>query len=144
MKDDEKFCVKNCLHKFRDTEKFLVDKIHRTMETLIRSDLSLMTAYKDEEEKKGGAGSHWVHIKSIKKHESNILPLYWFYREFHLSKNLIISHNLSKLTILLFALFNLSFKKKYKYSIIDFNLFLNWNGQIISFYVFEEDKMFGR
>jgi hypothetical protein len=30
----------------------MIEKIHRAMETLIRSDISLMSAYKDESEKK--------------------------------------------------------------------------------------------
>ncbi len=30
----------------------MVEKIHRTMETLIRSDMNLMASYRDEEDKK--------------------------------------------------------------------------------------------
>jgi hypothetical protein len=52
LQDNEKFCIKNCLHKFKDAEKFMIEKIHRTMETLIRSDTSLMASYKDEAERK--------------------------------------------------------------------------------------------
>jgi hypothetical protein len=40
------------LFKLRDAEKFMIGKIHRTMETLIRNDMSLMSAYKDESERK--------------------------------------------------------------------------------------------
>jgi hypothetical protein len=33
----------------------MIEKIHRTMETLIRSDTTLMAAYRDEAEKKEAA-----------------------------------------------------------------------------------------
>lgn len=36
----------------------MIEKIHRTMETLIRSDQSLMASYKDDEEKK--IAKQWV------------------------------------------------------------------------------------
>lgn len=64
MKDDEKFCIKNCLFKYRDAEKFMVEKIHRTMETLIRSDMNLMASYRDEEDKKNK--TQWFTMETFK------------------------------------------------------------------------------
>lgn len=35
--------------KYKDAEKFMADKVHRYMQTLIRSDMSLMANYREEE-----------------------------------------------------------------------------------------------
>ena len=51
LSTEEKQCFKDCLVKFNQMERFMVEKVHKSMQTLVMQDPNLRQAYLDQQNK---------------------------------------------------------------------------------------------
>ena len=55
----EQNCVKNCLFRFKATERFMLEKTKQTMQNYVMNDPSIRAAYMAEQQKKKTKWKYW-------------------------------------------------------------------------------------